>query len=64
VLISDGHPTDDFEAGLKSMMEVPWAKRAVRIAIAIGNDQTPTLCGDLSGIPRFSRFKRTMPKRW
>ena len=38
VLISDGQPTDDFEAGLKSMMEVPWAKRAVRIAIAIGND--------------------------
>jgi uncharacterized protein YegL len=38
VLISDGQPTDDFEAGLKFLMEVPWARRAVRIAIAIGND--------------------------
>jgi uncharacterized protein YegL len=38
VLISDGQPTDDFEGGLKFLMEVPWAKRAVRIGIAIGND--------------------------
>jgi uncharacterized protein YegL len=38
VLISDGQPTDDFETGLKNMMEVPWARRAVRIGIAIGAD--------------------------
>jgi uncharacterized protein YegL len=38
VLISDGQPTDDFEAGLKFLMEVPWARRAVRIGIAIGTD--------------------------
>ncbi|HLI85482.1 MAG TPA: VWA domain-containing protein [Bryobacteraceae bacterium] len=38
VLISDGQPTDDFEAGLRALMDVPWAKRAVRIAIAIGAD--------------------------
>ena len=38
VLISDGQPTDDFDADLKTLMEVPWAKRAVRIAIAIGQD--------------------------
>jgi len=38
VLISDGQPTDDFETGLRSLMDVPWAKRAVRIGIAIGSD--------------------------
>jgi uncharacterized protein YegL len=38
VLISDGQPTDDFETGLKSLMDVPWARRAVRIGIAIGSD--------------------------
>ncbi|HEY7387541.1 MAG TPA: hypothetical protein VH640_03480 [Bryobacteraceae bacterium] len=38
VLISDGQPTDDFEAGRRALMDVPWAKRAVRIAIAIGAD--------------------------
>jgi uncharacterized protein YegL len=38
VLISDGQPTDDFETGLKFLMEIPWARRAVRIGIAIGSD--------------------------
>jgi uncharacterized protein YegL len=38
VLISDGQPTDDVDAGLKALMEQPWGKKAVRIAIAIGQD--------------------------
>jgi len=38
VLISDGQPTDDYEAGLREMMALPWGKKAVRIAIAIGDD--------------------------
>jgi len=38
VLISDGQPTDSFERGLTDLMEQPWGKKAVRIAIAIGSD--------------------------
>jgi uncharacterized protein YegL len=38
VLISDGQPTDDFATGLKALMDQPWGKRAVRIAVAIGDD--------------------------
>jgi uncharacterized protein YegL len=38
VLISDGQPTDNFERGLKTLLEQPWGKKAVRIAIAIGED--------------------------
>jgi uncharacterized protein YegL len=38
VLVSDGQPTDDFEAGLKALMAQPWGKKAVRIAIAIGQE--------------------------
>ncbi|NEP60126.1 MAG: VWA domain-containing protein [Symploca sp. SIO2G7] len=38
VLISDGQPTDDFNSGLRNLMDQPWGKRAVRIAIAIGGD--------------------------
>ena len=38
VLISDGQPTDDFEAGLGRLMREPWAQKAVRLAIAIGHD--------------------------
>jgi uncharacterized protein YegL len=38
VLISDGMPTDDFNNGLKALLDQPWGKKAVRIAIAIGDD--------------------------
>ncbi|HEX8556651.1 MAG TPA: VWA domain-containing protein [Pyrinomonadaceae bacterium] len=41
VLVSDGQPTDDFEAGLKALMDEPWGKKAVRIAISIGRDADP-----------------------
>ncbi len=38
VLIADGQPTDDFQTGLQDLMKLPWAKKAVRLAIAIGED--------------------------
>lgn len=38
VLLTDGQPTDDFAKGLQALMDQPWGKRAVRIAIAIGED--------------------------
>lgn len=47
VLLSDGQPTDDFNEGLKKLMEQPWGKKAVRIAIAIGGD------ADISVLQKF-----------
>ena len=38
VLISDGQPTDAFSQGLKDLMNEPWGRKAVRIAIGIGED--------------------------
>ena len=38
VLISDGLPTDDYQTALKLFNEEPWAKKMVRLAIAIGED--------------------------
>jgi uncharacterized protein YegL len=38
VLISDGQPTDNFAKGLARLMAEPWGVKAVRIAIAIGDD--------------------------
>lgn len=38
VLISDGQPTDDFNGGLKALMDQPWGMKAVRVAIFIGDD--------------------------
>jgi uncharacterized protein YegL len=38
ILVSDGKPTDDWRGGLQALMEVPWGKRSIRQAIAIGQD--------------------------
>jgi uncharacterized protein YegL len=38
VLITDGEPTDDFRAGLVKLLDQPWGKKSVRVAIAIGED--------------------------
>ena len=38
MLISDGKPTDDWKGALQALFDVPWGKRAVRQAIAIGQD--------------------------
>ncbi|MBN2795052.1 MAG: tellurium resistance protein [Clostridia bacterium] len=50
VLISDGQPTDDYKTALASLMEEPWAVKAVKIAIAIGKSANKRIlkefCGD------------------
>lgn len=38
VLLSDGQPTDDYKVGLSKLLSLPWGKKAVKIAIAIGED--------------------------
>lgn len=38
VLVSDGQPTDDYSGAVRELLQTPWGKRAVRIAIAIGED--------------------------
>lgn len=38
VLISDGQPTDNFDDGLKKLLNEPWGKKAIRVSIAIGED--------------------------
>lgn len=38
VLITDGQPTDDFATAYQSFMQESWAKKAVRLGIAMGED--------------------------
>ncbi len=38
ILVSDGQPTDDFNNALLQFNKEPWAKKMVRLAIAIGED--------------------------
>lgn len=47
VLMSDGHPTDDFDSGLAALDQEPLGAKAIRIAIAIGED---------ADRPRLTRF--------
>ena len=36
LLITDGLPTDDFRAGLDNLLERPWGRRSLRLAVALG----------------------------
>jgi uncharacterized protein YegL len=38
VLVSDGHPTDNYDSALKRLMSSPWGAKSVRIAIGMGPD--------------------------
>jgi len=38
VLVSDGMPTDEFDDAMERLLELPWGARAVRMAVAIGQD--------------------------
>jgi uncharacterized protein YegL len=49
VLMSDGQPNDDFEAGLGRLNSEPWARRAVRVAIAIGKDADADVLRQFTG---------------
>ena len=51
VLLSDGQPTDDYKPALERLLKLPWYKKSVRIAIAIGDD------ADNSVLEQFTRNK-------
>lgn len=37
-LVTDGMPTDDFDAGLNHLLSKPWGRQSVRVVVAIGED--------------------------
>ena len=74
VLLSDGQPTDDFNTGLKTLMDQPWGKKSVRIAHCHRGRRrrgrlqvrwqrgTPTIAGDqCPGIVKRIKWASTMP---
>lgn len=62
VLISDGQPTDDYASGLKSLMEQPWGRKAVRIAIAIGEDADTEVLQRFIGNPELKPLQANNPE--
>ena len=49
VLLSDGQPTDDYKNGLNKLKALPWFKKAVKIAISIGQDADDDVLEDFTG---------------
>ena len=49
VLLSDGQPTDDYKKALDKLLHLPWGKKAVRIAIAIGQDADHDVLQEFTG---------------
>ncbi len=62
VLISDGQPTDSYEKGLKELMEQPWGKKSVRIAIAIGSDADYDVLQKFIGHPEIKPLQANNPE--
>jgi len=62
VMISDGQPTDDFSRGLKDLMDQPWGKKAVRIAIAIGTDTDKDVLQRFIGNPEMLPLEAKNPE--
>jgi uncharacterized protein YegL len=62
VMISDGQPTDDFSGGLKKLMDQPWGKKAVRVAIAIGEDSDTDCLQKFIGHPELKPLQANNPE--
>ena len=49
VLLSDGQPTDNYKKSLDNLLKLPWARKAVRIAISIGQDADDEVLREFTG---------------
>ncbi len=75
VVVSDGQATDDFDAGLQTLLAEPWGSRAIRTAIAIGrgadtemlrhfaSDQNVLSANNPEQLVRMVRFASTVATR-
>ncbi len=63
VLVSDGHPTDDFHEGLRILLDEPWGRRAVRMAVAIGRDVDHAVLQEFIGNPDLSPGTANNPEQ-
>lgn len=63
VLVSDGRPTDDFQAGMDLLLTEPWGRRAVRLAIAIGSDAALDVLQQFIADPEIQPFSAHDPEQ-
>ena len=48
-LLSDGEPTDDYQKGLAALKQNNWFKKAIKVAVAIGDDADKAVLGEFTG---------------
>lgn len=48
-LLSDGVPTDDYNSGLRILKQNNWFKKAIKVAIAIGDDADHNVLAEFTG---------------
>lgn len=63
VLVSDGQPTDDFDAGLAALMGEAWGAKAVRLAVAIGKDADLDVLERFIGNPEIRPMQASNPEQ-
>ncbi|HEX8088194.1 MAG TPA: tellurium resistance protein, partial [Blastocatellia bacterium] len=54
--------TDDFQGGLKALMDQPWGRKAVRIAISIGADADDEVLQKFIGNPEMKPLQANNPE--
>ncbi|MGP4111036.1 vWA domain-containing protein [Streptomyces sp. 4N509B] len=62
-LVSDGLPMDDWRAGLRAVDATPWGKRAVRVAIGIGDDADKGMLKEFLANPELEPLQANNPKQ-
>lgn len=48
-LLSDGEPTDNYRHGLEKLKQNNWFKKAIKVAIAIGDDANQNVLAEFTG---------------
>lgn len=48
-LMSDGEPTDNYKHGLDKLKQNNWFKKAIKVAVAIGDDANKSVLADFTG---------------
>jgi uncharacterized protein YegL len=62
-LVSDGQPTDDWRSGLRAIDATPWGKRAVRVAVAIGQDAERSVLKEFLANPELEPIQADNPQQ-
>ncbi|MFC4032827.1 tellurium resistance protein [Streptomyces polygonati] len=62
-LVSDGQPTDDWRAGLRAVDATPWGKRAIRVAVAIGQDADKGVLKEFLANPEMEPIQADNPQQ-